>query len=69
MSLLDKGLAYRCYCTPEELAAEREQARAERKAPRYSGRCRNLTPEERERLERKAGTALLDSGLPTRAIL
>jgi nondiscriminating glutamyl-tRNA synthetase len=53
MSLLDKGLAYRCYCTPEELAAEREQARAERKAPRYSGRCRNLTPEERERLERE----------------
>ncbi len=44
--LMDKGMAYKCYCTPEELAAEREQAREARKAPRYSGRCRNLTPEQ-----------------------
>ncbi len=58
-SLLDKGLAYRCYCTPEELAAEREQARAEKKAPRYSGRCRNLTPEERERLEKEGRSSTI----------
>jgi len=51
--LLDKGLAYKCYCSPEELEAEREEARAQKKAPRYSGRCRDLTPEEREELERQ----------------
>ena len=51
--LLDKGHAYRCYCTPEELAAERQKARAEKKAPRYSGRCRNLTSEQREELEQE----------------
>ncbi len=44
--LVDAGKAYKCYCTPEELAAEREKAQAEHKAPRYSGRCRNLTPEQ-----------------------
>lgn len=51
--LLDKGLAYKCYCTPEELEAEREEARAQKKAPRYSGKCRDLTPEEREELEKQ----------------
>lgn len=45
-SLVDKGHAYKCYCTPEELAEDRERARAEKRAPRYSGRCRELTPEE-----------------------
>ena len=51
--LLDKGLAYKCYCTPEELEAEREAGRAQKKAPRYSGKCRDLTPKEREELEKQ----------------
>lgn len=38
--LLAKGCAYRCYCTPEELQAMREQARAEHRTARYDGRCR-----------------------------
>jgi glutamyl-tRNA synthetase len=46
--LLDRGAAYHCYCTPQELDAERKRAEAERRAYRYSGRCRNLTPAERE---------------------
>src|SRR5580704_8702654 len=36
--LLAAGRAYYCYCTPEELAAEREQARAEKRVWRYDGR-------------------------------
>lgn len=44
--LVRAGYAYKCYCTPEELAAGRERAQAEHRAPRYSGRCRNLTPEQ-----------------------
>jgi len=44
--LLDQGRAYKCFCTKEELAAERERARAEKRPPRYSGKCRHLTPEE-----------------------
>ena len=38
--LLDSGHAYRCYCTPEELDAMREQQRANNEKPRYDGRCR-----------------------------
>lgn len=45
--LLSAGLAYPCYCTPEELAAEREEARKAGRAPRYGGRCCGLTPEAR----------------------
>jgi glutamyl-tRNA synthetase len=46
--LLKKGYAYRCFCTPEELEAEREKAKKEGRPYRYSGKCRNLTPEQVE---------------------
>ena len=40
--LLDKGLAYRCYCTPEELDERRKRAMVEGRPPRYDGRCKEL---------------------------
>ncbi|MCY8094347.1 glutamate--tRNA ligase [Bacillus haynesii] len=49
--LLEKGLAYKCYCTEEELKKEREEQAARGEMPRYSGKCRNLTKEEQEKLE------------------
>lgn len=49
--LVEKGLAYPCYCTPEELEERRKRAMEEGKAPRYDGRCRHLSPQERSRLE------------------
>ncbi|MCY9217569.1 glutamate--tRNA ligase [Bacillus haynesii] len=49
--LLEKGLAYKCYCTEEELEKEREEQAARGEMPRYSGKCRNLTKEEKEKLE------------------
>ena len=45
--LLAADLAYRCYCTPEELDADRKAQEAARQPPRYVGRCADLTPEER----------------------
>src|SRR5437762_1430608 len=45
--LLADGKAYRCYCTPEELEAERKQAQLEKRAYRYSRRCLNNPPEGR----------------------
>jgi glutamyl-tRNA synthetase len=45
--LLDDGKVYRCYCTPDELEQSREEQRARGvKAPKYSGRCRNLASEQ-----------------------
>jgi glutamyl-tRNA synthetase len=44
--LLDSGRAYRCYCTPEELQAMREQQRAQGLPMRYDGRWRDRSPSE-----------------------
>lgn len=38
--LLATGHAYWCSCTPEEVEAMREEARAQGRKPKYSGRCR-----------------------------
>jgi nondiscriminating glutamyl-tRNA synthetase len=43
--------AYPCYCTPEELDAERKRLEAARLPPRYSGRCAHLTPDQRATFE------------------
>ena len=45
--LWDEGKAYPCFCTPEQLAADRAEAQA-RKDPfqGYQRRCRDLDPEE-----------------------
>ncbi len=44
--LLEEGKAYRCFCTKEELDAERERARAEKLPWKYSGKCRGLSKED-----------------------
>lgn len=45
--LIAKGLAYKCFCTEEELATEKERQRAEGVvATRYNGKCRHLTKEQ-----------------------
>lgn len=43
---LASGAAYHCYCSAEELEAERERQRAANVAPGYGGTCRNLTAEQ-----------------------
>ncbi|MDQ6911127.1 MAG: glutamate--tRNA ligase [Actinomycetota bacterium] len=42
--LLAEGKAYRCFCTPEELDAERKQAQAEKRPYKYSRRCLSNPP-------------------------
>ncbi|MEK4323280.1 glutamate--tRNA ligase [Bacillus sp. FSL K6-3221] len=48
--LLEKNLAYKCYCTAEELEAEREAQIARSEMPRYSGKCSHLSKEEEDKL-------------------
>ena len=43
--LLAEGNAYRCFCTPEELDEMRKRQQAEKRAPGYEGRCRDLPRE------------------------
>jgi glutamyl-tRNA synthetase len=44
--LLAAGRAYHCYCTPAELEAMRERARAEKRSVRYDGTWRDRDPAE-----------------------
>jgi glutamyl-tRNA synthetase len=45
--LIKDGQAYRCYCTPEELEAERKQAQMEKRPYKYSRRCLTNPPSDR----------------------
>jgi glutamyl-tRNA synthetase len=47
VKLLAEGKAYKCYCTPEELEAERRQAQAEKRPYKYSRRCLIDPPKDR----------------------
>lgn len=58
-TLLDKGLAYRCYTTSAELDQMREAQKANKQAPRYDNRHRNLTPEERSAFEAEGRQAVI----------
>ncbi|OAS87007.1 MULTISPECIES: glutamate--tRNA ligase [Metabacillus] len=49
--LLEKGLAYKCYCTEEELEKEREEQIARGETPQYSGKHADITVEEQKSLE------------------
>ena len=49
--LLADDLAYPCFCTPEELDADRKAQEAAKQPPRYVGRCAHLTPAERQARE------------------
>lgn len=44
--LLSSGLAYHCFCKPDQLEKDRAEALAEGKSPKYSGRCAHLSPSE-----------------------
>jgi len=57
--LLETGHAYWCSCTPEEVEAMREKARAQGLKPRYNGCCRerNLGPGEGRCVRLKAPQA------------
>ncbi|MGB9766782.1 MAG: glutamate--tRNA ligase [Sulfurihydrogenibium sp.] len=67
--LLETGHAYFCYCTEEELEKEREKAIAEGKPYRYSGKCRNLTQQEREELEAKGLKPVIRFKVPDKTVV
>jgi glutamyl-tRNA synthetase len=51
LKLVESDLVYPCYCTEEELEEERQNLILSKRMPRYMGKCRNLTPEERKQKE------------------
>lgn len=51
--MLAEGNAFHCYCTAEELEAKRTQAARLKVAPRYDGRCLELTQADRDAFVRE----------------
>ncbi|MFZ4454369.1 glutamate--tRNA ligase [Salibacterium aidingense] len=62
--LLDEGKAYYDYMTEEELQKEREEQLARGEAPKYSGRDRDLTPEQRKAYEDQGITPVVRFRVP-----
>lgn len=48
--LIESGHAYECFCTPEELEEEKRISQEKKVAHVYSGKCKNLTAEQKESL-------------------
>ncbi|MDR1523086.1 MAG: glutamate--tRNA ligase [Endomicrobium sp.] len=63
-ALLNKGLAYPCYCTAEEVDAMRKEAQNNNLPPKYDGRCRHLTCEQRKQREVDGRTAVIRFKMP-----
>lgn len=51
--LVETGHAYECFCTPEELDAEKALSQEKKVAHTYSGKCKNLTEEQKEVLRKE----------------
>lgn len=51
--LLADNLAYKCFCSVEDLEKEKKDQEARHEPPRYSGKCRELTPQAIEVLEKE----------------
>lgn len=49
--LLTSGAAYECFCTSDELEAERKTQMDAKEDIKYSGKCRQLTEQERQALK------------------
>ena len=57
--LLDRGLAYRCYCTTTELDEMRTLQKERGEAPRYDNRHRHLTPDQEAAFQAEGRSAVI----------
>ena len=52
VELMSKGVAYQCFCSAEQLEADRQAALAAGRPPKYVGRCRDIARDAaRKRIE------------------
>ncbi len=62
--LLERGHAYKCFCTPEILEHKREEARKRKDDYHYDGTCRNLSADEVSRLEAEGQSYVIRFKVP-----
>ncbi|MDD5551725.1 MAG: glutamate--tRNA ligase [Candidatus Pacebacteria bacterium] len=66
--LYDDGFLYWCFCTKEELEAQKADQAARGESPKYIGGCKNIKKEEAEKLKKEGKTAVLRIKCPTKTI-
>lgn len=66
--LLAQGDVYYCYCPEKELADERLLARTKGEPPRYSGKCRNLTPVQIKKFKKEGRKPVIRFKVPGRRV-
>lgn len=63
--LLADGHAFKCYCTPEKLAAARAAQMAAKQPPKYDGTCLSLTAEDCAKLDAAGTPHVVRMKIPT----
>jgi glutamyl-tRNA synthetase len=62
--LVVKSFAYPCYCSIQEVNDMREKAQSNKLPPKYNGKCRNITFEQRKHKEKEGKTAVIRFKMP-----
>ncbi len=64
VELMSRGQAYRCFCSSEQLEADRQAALAASRPPMYVGRCRDLAPADARRRVENGEPAVIRFRVP-----
>ncbi len=67
--LLKEKKAYYCYCIEEELEAKRKEALRQGRTPRYDGKCRNLTEEQKRKYEKEGRRPTVRFKVPKKRVV
>ncbi|MCS7281484.1 MAG: glutamate--tRNA ligase [Desulfobacterota bacterium] len=67
-TLIDKGYAYKCFCSKERLRKLKEECEKRKEPPRYDKRCKNLSDSERKRLESEGIPSVIRFSTPERTV-
>ena len=63
--LMSNGHAYYCFCSEEQLEADRQATLAQGRPPKYVGRCRHLSSDESRRRVEQGEPAVIRFAVPT----
>jgi glutamyl-tRNA synthetase len=64
MDLINKGSAYKCFCSQDRLEKLRKEQAEKKLPPNYDGICRNLKPCEIEKLEKDCAAYVIRFAMP-----
>ncbi len=66
--LLSENKAYHCFCSKEELEAQRQYQMSIGQAPRYTGKCRELSPEKVQEYLTQGKSSIIRFKVPAKKV-